>query len=346
MKYNHILITGGLGFIGSHTISALYEKYPNVVITIIDNCSNSSQDVLISLEKITNVNLKSRFKLVDIRDINSLRNVFIDAKMIDTIPIDSVIHFAGLKSVGESVSVPLEYYSNNLLGTINLLQTMNEFNCRSLVFSSSCTVYGTSKNIPFYEDSCLSFTNPYGCTKMCIEHLLSGLKNWNICSLRYFNPIGAHPSGLIGENPNGTPTNLVPYIMGVISGRYKELKVFGSDYLTKDGTCIRDYIHVMDIGHAHINALEFLTESKPSFSVYNVGTGKGTSVLEIIHLVEKITKKSLSYMLVERREGDIAEAYADTRKIKDELNFETKYSVEDALIHAVNYTRGHQLSSN
>jgi len=340
MKYKHILITGGLGFIGSHMITVLYEKYPTSLITIVDNCSNSNPNVLCKLKQIINLDLDSRFKQVDIQDVDSLRQVFNDAINIDGVAIDSVIHFAGLKAVGESVHNPIKYYSNNVVGTINLLQVMDEFNCRTLVFSSSCTVYGTSKDVPFSENLPLSFTNPYGCTKMCIEQLLLGLKNnkdWNICSLRYFNPIGAHPSGLIGENPVGTPNNLVPYIMKVINGQYKELQVFGSDYNTPDGTCIRDYIHVIDIGSAHINALEYLMSVPPSVYIFNVGTGKGVSVLEMIKLTQKVTNKKLPYVIIDRREGDIAEAYADSKKVEKELKFKPNYSIEDALHHAFKY---------
>ena len=317
-----ILCTGGTGFIGSHTCVELINNNHEVII--VDNLYNSSIDVLDKIEKITNV--KPKFYQVDILDKEKLEEVF---KEND---IDAVIHFAGLKAVGESVSIPLKYYENNISGSINLYQLMEKYNVNNLVFSSSATVYGDDFDVPFKEEYGLgTTTNPYGTTKkmneMIIEDMDKANKNMSSVILRYFNPIGAHESGLIGEIPNGIPNNLLPYIAQVETGQREYLNVFGDDYDTKDGTGVRDYIHVVDLAKAHVKAIEYAAKHK-GIEIINIGTGKGYSVLEILHAYEKACGHPIAYKIVERRPGDIATCYADTNKAKEILGFVAEYDID------------------
>lgn len=317
-----ILVTGGVGYIGSHTCVELLER--NQEIVVVDNLCNSNIEALRRVEIITGKKVK--FYENDILDKEALRKIFKENK------IDSVIHFAGLKAVGESVEIPLNYYHNNIIGTLALIDVMSEFNCKNLVFSSSATVYGDSKIIPIPEDAPLSATNPYGRTKLFIEYILKDLyksdNSWNIAILRYFNPIGAHPSGLIGEDPNGIPNNLMPYITQVAIGKLEYLRVFGNDYDTHDGTGVRDYIHVCDLAYGHVCALNKLEEN-PGLVIYNLGTGTGYSVLDMVNSFEKVNSIKVPYKIVERRSGDIATCYADPSKAKKEMNFETSKTLED-----------------
>ena len=317
-----ILVTGGAGYIGSHTVVELLERGEEVVI--VDNFINSSPDVLDKIKQITGKEFK--WYEVDILDKEKLRNVFKENE------IESVIHFAGLKAVGESVQKPLEYYKNNLIGTIELLEVMREFNCKKIVFSSSATVYGNPKELPIKEDFPLSTTNPYGTTKLMIEQILQDVgkadKEFRAAILRYFNPIGAHKSGLIGEVPNGIPNNIMPYIMGVASGRYEKLTIFGNDYPTPDGTGIRDYIHVVDLANGHLKAIDKLRKEK-GIQVYNLGTGNGYSVLELVKTFEKVNNLKLNYVIGERRPGDIPACYADPSKAERELNWKAEKGIEE-----------------
>lgn len=309
-----ILVTGGAGYIGSHTLVELLERGYDVVV--VDNLSNSSRESLKRVEKISNKSVT--FYEVDLLDKERLEEVFQCEK------IDAVIHFAGLKAVGESVAKPIEYYHNNITGTLILCEIMNKYKVKNLVFSSSATVYGKSEQVPIVEDSPLSTTNPYGSTKLMLEQILKDLQisdpEWNIIILRYFNPIGAHSSGIIGEDPKGIPNNLVPYITKVIVGKLPEVNVFGNDYDTPDGTGVRDYIHVVDLSIGHVKALEKLNEKK-GYLVYNLGTGTGYSVLDIIKSFEKVIGRSIPYKICDRRPGDIAISYADASKAKEELGF-------------------------
>lgn len=318
----HILVTGGAGFIGSHTCVELLES--GYKVTVIDNLSNSSQKSLNRVQKISSRSLT--FHQIDLLDQPSLEHVF------SSNSFDAVIHFAGLKAVGESVQKPLDYYQNNLTGTINLLQAMTRHKIKNLVFSSSATVYGLSDQVPFTEDSPLSATNPYARTKLFIEHILTDLQishpGWNIIILRYFNPIGAHPSGLIGEDPHGIPNNLLPFISQVAVGKLDKLTVFGNDYPTPDGTGIRDYIHVVDLAIGHVKALEKLYTS-PGLAVYNLGTGKGSSVLEVISAFEKASGKTIPYQFAPRRAGDVAISFADCSKAQKELGWKATKTLED-----------------
>lgn len=317
-----ILVTGGAGYIGSHTAVELLEKGYEIVI--VDNLINSNEESLNRVKKITGRDFK--FYKADLLDKEAVRKIFRENN------IDSVIHFAGLKAVGESVSIPLRYYHNNLMSTLNLCEVMNEFNIKKLVFSSSATVYGNPSTIPITEDFPLSATNPYGRTKLMIEDILRDLyisdNNWNIILLRYFNPIGAHESGLIGEDPKGIPNNLVPYIAQVACGKLPYLKVFGSDYPTKDGTGVRDYIHVVDLADGHIKALEKLN-SNIGIQAYNLGTGTGYTVLEVVQAYSKACGKEIPYKLVDKRPGDVASCYADTSKANKELGFTAKRTIDD-----------------
>ncbi|MDR1905490.1 MAG: UDP-glucose 4-epimerase GalE, partial [Clostridiales bacterium] len=300
-----ILVTGGTGYIGSHTVVKLIENGYNVVI--VDNLSNSKKDVVDKILEITKV--KPVFYKTDLLDKDALTRIFDKEKP------DAIIHFAGLKAVGESVAFPLKYYRNNVVGTINLLEVMADNGVKDFVFSSSATVYGKPKSVPIKEDFSLSTTNPYGATKLMIEDILRDAykadNSLNIALLRYFNPVGAHKSGLIGENPNGIPNNLVPYMLQVASGKLEYLRVFGDDYKTKDGTGVRDYIHVEDLADGHLLALKKL-ESKPGIVTYNLGTGIGYSVLEMVTEFSNILGRQLPYKITERRAGDIDECYADT----------------------------------
>lgn len=316
----NILVTGGLGFIGSHTVVALIERGYKVVIA--DNLSGSSIDVLNALEQITNVNIP--FYQIDVADEKAVNRLFEKHKF------DGVMHFAGYKAVGESVKDPLNYYKNNLLTTITLANICKKKNINNFIFSSSATVYGANQ-VPFFEDmQLLPTTNPYGETKAMCERILSDLtlvnNEFKIALLRYFNPIGAHPSGIIGEKPLGIPNNLMPFVTQVATGKLKELQVFGDDYPTPDGTGVRDYIHVMDLAEGHVAALENI---KPGVHIYNLGTGKGTSVREFIETFERVNNIKIPYKVVPRRLGDVAYSYADVSKAKRELNWAAKRNLEE-----------------
>ena len=316
-----ILVTGGAGYIGSHTVVELIgEGYPLVVL---DNLCNSSKASIERVEKITGI--KVEFVEGDICDPQFL------TKLFNTYCFESVIHFAGLKAVGESVSDPLRYYENNVGGTVNLLRIMNRFGCKSIVFSSSATVYGDPHNVPITEDFPLSAANPYGASKLMVEDILRDLyksdSSWNIALLRYFNPIGAHPSGLIGEDPNGVPNNLLPFIAQVAIGKLPKLSVFGDDYPTKDGTGVRDYLHVVDLAKGHVKALKAF-KSHPFFTV-NLGTGKGYSVLEMINTFKTVSNKKIPFEIKPRRAGDVAECYASPHKAKEVLNWTAELGLEE-----------------
>ena len=319
-----ILVTGGAGYIGSHTVIELISNGYEVVI--VDNLCNSKITVLDRIETISGVRVK--FYEIDCCDKEKMRTIFENEK------IDGVIHFAGLKAVGESCQVPLKYYRNNIDSTIVLLELMIEYKINNFIFSSSATVYGTPKVVPITEDTPIGgTTNPYGTTKLIIEGILQDLHKvhpeMNMCLLRYFNPIGAHKSGLIGEDPNGIPNNLMPYITQVAIGKREYLGVFGNDYNTVDGTGVRDYIHVVDLALGHVKALEKMNRDNGLF-IYNLGTGKGTSVLEMVHAFESANNLKVNYKIMPRRSGDIDECYADCSKANKELNWKAQYSVEDA----------------
>ena len=317
-----ILVTGGAGYIGSHTCVELLNAGYDV--TVVDNLSNSKEESLIRVQEITGKQLE--FHPVDLLDKDALDTIFA------TTEIDAVIHFAGLKAVGESVSIPLKYYHNNITGTLYLCEVMRKYGIRNLVFSSSATVYGDPHTVPILEDFPIGATNPYGRTKEMLEKILKDLavadENWNIALLRYFNPIGAHESGKIGEDPNGIPNNLLPYVAQVAVGKLEKLSIFGSDYPTPDGTGVRDYIHVVDLSIGHVKALEKL-QSNPGVVVYNLGTGQGYSVLEVVAAFEKASGKNVPYQIVERRPGDVAACYADPTKAKEELGWMAKRGIED-----------------
>lgn len=318
-----VLISGGMGYIGSHTAVELLNGGYEVVIA--DNLCNSKEIVKERIEKITGKTTK--FYNVDLTQEEETEKIFKENN------IDSVIHFAALKAVGESVEKPLEYYYNNLTSALVMLKVMKKYNCKNFVFSSSATVYGDAKVVPITEESPLSATNPYGQTKLMIEDMLRDIchadKTLNVALLRYFNPVGAHKSGTIGEDPNGIPNNLLPYVNKVATGELKCLHVYGNDYPTVDGTGVRDYIHVCDLAYGHVLALKKL-ETKPGKVIYNLGTGKGTSVLEIINAFEKATGVKIPYVIEDRRPGDVSENYASTVKAFNELGFKCKYNVEDA----------------
>lgn len=316
-----VLVTGGAGFIGSHTCLALLEAGFDIIV--VDNESNSQKTSLKRIGELTGK--KFTYYQVDLLDKAALNGVFSDHT------IDAVIHFAGLKAVGESVAQPLRYYHNNLTGTLILCEVMEKHNVNRLVFSSSATVYGTHDQVPFTEDLPLNATNPYGQTKLMIEQILRDVHaanpDWAIALLRYFNPIGAHESGQIGENPNGIPNNLIPYITQVAVGKLPELKVFGNDYPTHDGTGVRDYIHVMDLAEGHVKALEKILKSS-GVEAYNLGTGTGYSVLDMVKVFEKVIGREIPYQVVDRRPGDIAVSYADPNKAKKELGWSAKRNLE------------------
>ena len=317
-----VLVTGGAGYIGSHTLISLLENGYEAVV--IDNLCNSSQESLSRVEKITGKSVK--FYRSDIRDAALLDKIFAENS------IESVVHFAGLKAVGESVSIPLNYYDNNIGGTLVLLEAMKRANVRNLVFSSSATVYGKPASVPIREDFPLSCTNPYGRTKLFIEEILRDLyisdNSWNIALLRYFNPVGSHPSGLIGEDPQGIPNNLMPYVAQTAIGKLPFVRVFGNDYDTPDGTGVRDYIHVVDLAEGHILALKKL-EKNPGVVTYNLGTGVGYSVLDMIRAFSKAVGREIPYQIVARRPGDIAACYADPSFAKQEIGFEAKYGIDE-----------------
>ncbi len=321
-----VLVTGGSGYIGSHTLVELAND--NYDFIVYDNLSNSIKESIKRVEKIIGKNII--FIEGDIRDSKKLSDVF------STYSIDSVIHFAGLKSVGESVEKPLEYYDNNVIGTLKLLEIMKEFKCKKFVFSSSATVYGVPKNIPIKENFPTGqTTNPYGTSKYIIERILKDLyisdNSFKIVILRYFNPIGAHESGIIGENPNGKPNNLMPYICQVAVGKREYLRVFGSDYDTYDGTGVRDYIHVVDLSKAHVKAIDYLNSLKVNKEpiISNIGTGKGYSVLDVIKTFEKVSGKKITFKLVSRRAGDIAICYANSSYAKEIFGWEATKTLED-----------------
>lgn len=335
-----ILITGGTGYLASHTIVELQRAGHEVVA--LDNLSNSSPLSLVRVAEITGI--KPAFVEGDIRDKSLLRNVFKNYK------IEAVIHFAGLKAVGESNSMPIEYYQNNVAGTLTLCEVMAEFECKKLVFSSSATVYGDPASVPIDESFPLSATNPYGRSKLIVENMLRDLsksdsfnneeQGWAISLLRYFNPVGAHESGLIGEDPRGIPNNLMPYISQVASGRLDKLSVFGGDYPTCDGTGVRDYIHVVDLAKGHLKALEFLLQGKGiGCTPYNLGTGNGVSVLEAISAFERVNDVNIPYSIVERREGDIAECYADPSNAENVLGWKAEKTLEDMVSSACKWQK-------
>ncbi len=311
-----ILVTGGAGYIGSHTCLELLEVGQQVVV--LDNLSNSSLEGLRRVEELTGKSVD--FFEADLLDLDAVNKVF--AACPD---IDSVIHFAGLKAVGESVEQPQRYYENNITGTLNLSRAMAEHGVKNIVFSSSATVYGDPATVPITEEFPLSCTNPYGRTKLMVEDILSDLNvadpSWNVCLLRYFNPVGAHKSGRIGEDPRGIPNNLIPYISQVAVGTLQELSVYGDDYATPDGTGVRDYIHVVDLALGHLKALEKLT-SNPGLVIYNLGTGNGYSVLDMVKAFEKASGQPVAYKIAPRRPGDIATCYADPALAKQELDWQ------------------------
>lgn len=325
-----ILVTGGTGYIGSHVVIELLNQ--NYDVEILDNLINSKISTLDQIKKITNK--KPVFHQTNLLDYVALDQIFSDKHF------DLVIHFAGLKSVAESVEQPLKYYENNVTGTINLLRVMQKHKIKKLIFSSSATVYG-NPSTPEYTESLptgQNISSPYGKTKYIIEEILKDLtnsdKNLSIISLRYFNPIGNHPSGLIGENPNGIPNNLMPYLIKVAKGELEKLPVYGNDYPTPDGTCRRDYIHVLDLAKGHLAAIQSL---KPGFKAYNLGTGKPISVLEIIRAFEKVSNKPLPYEFARRRPGDLPEYWANPTLAKKELNWQTELTIEDAIRNIITF---------
>ncbi len=318
----NILVTGGAGYIGSHTCLSLMEEGHD--ICVVDNLSNSKETPLKRIQEITGRRLQ--FYRIDLTQKASLVQVFEDRRF------DAVIHFAGLKAVGESVLVPLAYYSNNIVGSLVLFELMDAYGVKNIVFSSSATVYGEPEKVPIKESFPVCPANPYGRTKLHIEHILRDLfaadRKWNIAILRYFNPVGAHPSGMIGEDPNDIPNNLMPFISQVAVGKQQELFVYGNDYPTHDGTGVRDYIHVMDLAHGHAYALNKLGEA-PGLVTYNLGTGKGFSVLEMVSAFEKVSGKPVPYKIVSRREGDIATCYADPSLAEKELDWKAKLGINE-----------------
>lgn len=317
-----ILVTGGAGYIGTHTVVELLNAGSDVIV--LDNLSNSSIEALNRVERITGKSVT--FYQGDILNKALLQKVFNDHA------IDSVIHFAGLKAVGESVAKPLKYYENNVTGTLILCQVMAEFKVKNLVFSSSATVYGDPASLPITEDFPTGATNPYGQSKLMVEHILADVHNadpsWNIARLRYFNPVGAHASGLIGEDPNDIPNNLMPFIAQVAVGKRAALSVFGDDYPTHDGTGVRDYIHVVDLANGHLKALAKLA-TKPGLVTYNLGTGQGYSVLDMVHAFEKACGKPITYQIAPRRPGDIAACYADPTHAREDLGWQATHTLAD-----------------
>jgi UDP-glucose 4-epimerase len=328
-----VLVTGGAGYIGSHTCVELLQAGHDLVV--VDNLSNSKEEALRRVQAIAGRELA--FHRVDLLDREGLDAVFARHRA------DAVIHFAGLKAVGESVAEPLRYYENNVAGTLVLLDVMGKRGVRNLVFSSSATVYGDPHRVPIVEDFPLGPTNPYGRTKLMIEEILRDLgraqPGWNVALLRYFNPVGAHPSGRIGEDPNGIPNNLLPYIAQVAVGRLRELSVFGNDYPTPDGTGVRDYIHVVDLALGHLRALEKLATG-PGVVTYNLGTGRGYSVLEMIAAFEEASGRTVPYRVVERRPGDVAACYADPRRARTELGWAAERGISEMCADAWRWQAG------
>ena len=326
----NILVTGGAGYIGSHTCVELLEEGHSVIA--VDNLSNSKRKAIDRVEEITGREIY--FYEEDLLDADAIEHIFSEHS------IDSVIHFAGYKAVGESVQKPLEYYHNNITGTLILCDAMRRHGVKNMVFSSSCTVYGDPDEVPITEDAPVSAANPYGRTKLFIEKILKDLhasdESWNIALLRYFNPVGAHKSGKIGEDPNDIPNNLMPYISQVAVGKLDRLSVFGDDYPTRDGTGVRDYIHVVDLSIGHLRALEKLTDN-PGLVIYNLGTGQGYSVLDVVKAFENATGQEVPYQITDRRPGDVAKVYADPTKAKVELGWEAKRGIEDMCRDAWNW---------
>ncbi|PEA54437.1 UDP-glucose 4-epimerase GalE [Bacillus pseudomycoides] len=335
-----ILITGGAGYIGSHTCIELLKNGYDIVV--VDNLSNSSVESLNRVKEITG----KTFKFYE-EDLLNRREI---EKIFEKNTIEAVIHFAGLKAVGESVTIPLTYYHNNITGTLVLCDVMQKYNVKKIIFSSSATVYGIPKSSPIMEDFPLSATNPYGQTKLMIEQIMHDITvadpEWSIALLRYFNPFGAHESGRIGEDPNGIPNNLMPYVAQVAVGKLEELSVFGNDYPTKDGTGVRDYIHVVDLANGHVKALEKVLQTT-GIDAYNLGTGRGYSVLEMVKAFEKVSGKKIPYKITERRPGDIAVCFADASKAKMELEWEAKHGLEQMCVDSwkwqLNNKNGYQL---
>ncbi|WP_144393566.1 UDP-glucose 4-epimerase GalE [Pleionea sediminis] len=319
-----VLVTGGTGYIGSHTVIQLIEAGFEVVI--IDNLSNSKEVVLDRVESITGV--RPIFYPYDIRNFDALRELF------DQYDFESVIHFAGLKAVGESTEIPLKYYDNNVSGTVTLCEAMAEAGCKNIVFSSSATVYGDPASVPILENFPTSTTNPYGSSKLMVENILQDLQasdpEWTVFLLRYFNPIGAHKSGTIGEDPRDIPNNLLPYVTQVAVGKLEQLAIFGDDYPTKDGTGVRDYIHVEDLASAHVKAAQQASNFKGT-NIYNLGTGRGYSVLDIVKTFEEVTGQSVNYKISERRPGDIAECWADPSLVAKELGWKAHRELSEML---------------
>ena len=332
-----ILVTGGAGYIGSHTVVELLNSGREVVI--VDNFSNSKKEVLDKIREITKKDFK--FYEIDYLDRKSLEKVFEENK------VEAVLNFAGYKAVGESVQKPLEYYENNISGAIVLLETMRKYNVKKFIFSSSATVYGEPEKIPITEDCKIGgTTNPYGTTKLFIEQILQDLyksdNSWDIAILRYFNPVGAHESGLIGEEPQGIPNNLMPYIVRVASGQLEQLSVFGDDYDTHDGTGVRDYIHVVDLAKGHIKALEKLEKEETGIYIYNLGTGVGYSVLDMVKAFEKATGRKVDYRIAPRRPGDIATCYSNPEKARMELGWEATKTLKDMCEDSWRYIEKHK----
>lgn len=327
-----ILVTGGAGFIGSHTCVELIENGYEVII--MDNLVNSKKEAVSRIEKITGKTVK--FYQTDILDYENSCRIFEENQ------IDAVIHFAGLKAVGESVAKPLEYYHNNISGTLVLLDVMRKYNCKTIVFSSSATVYGVNNKAPYTEDMPTSATNPYGYTKVMIEQILKDLcvadKEWSVSALRYFNPIGAHKSGLIGEDPNGIPNNLLPYISQVAIGKLSQLKVFGNDYDTPDGTGVRDYIHVCDLAKGHVCAVKYALSHK-GFEPVNLGTGNGSSVLDVVKAYEKACGKPVNYVIAPRRAGDIATSFADASKAEKLFGWKAAANIDEMCADSWNFIK-------
>ena len=331
-----ILVTGGTGYIGSHTVVELLNE--NYEVVVIDNLSNSKIEAIDKIKEITGKEIT--FYEGDVCDKDLLDKIFTTHK------IDAVIHFAGYKAVGESVKKPLMYYQNNINSTLSLCEIMQKHNVKNIVFSSSATVYGNPKELPIKEMFDITHaTNPYGETKIIIERILKDIyvsdPTWNIALLRYFNPIGAHKSGLIGENPNDIPNNLMPYIVKVATGELKELSIFGNDYDTKDGTGVRDYIHVVDLAKGHIKAIEWVL-NKNGLDAFNLGTGNGYSVLELVEAFKEHNKVDVPYKIVGRRDGDIAECYADASYAKEKLNWSSIYGIEDMVEDSYNYVNNNK----
>ncbi len=330
-----ILVTGGAGFIGSHTTVELIKAGYDVII--VDNFSNSSQKAVDGIEKICSV--RPKLYVEDVCDRAAMERIFTENK------IDAVIHFAGLKAVGESVTIPLKYYENNLMSSIVLLETMASFDCKHIVFSSSATVYGMNNTAPFDEGMPTSATNPYGWTKYMIEQIIRDTAvsdgDFSAVLLRYFNPIGAHRSGLIGENPKGIPNNLMPYIAKVASGELSELSVFGNDYDTPDGTGVRDYIHVVDLARGHLKALEYAVKNKGAVAV-NLGTGRGTSVLELVNAFERVNGVKVKYRIAPRRSGDIATCFAGTERARELLSWEAELGIDDMCRDTWNFIKNYK----